>query len=199
MWILRFLWRSALRRLFSGLLHHVVSIVRAGISLLMEAASISETSVNFYQTTRCNNPEDSHFIGQLRPVVWYSVNYWSGQLLLITEFMALFTLISTLVYHYYPLSKDLYPQNTKIMRLFSSSRCCVCVSTWRHPRGHGQYRFLIWLNQSCSRNMHLTARSYQDTVGSTVFRHSMARGLKTTQGTLLRSRVFTSGIVLTAW
>jgi hypothetical protein len=27
------------------------------IALMMEAAS---TSVNFYQTTRCNNPEDSH-------------------------------------------------------------------------------------------------------------------------------------------
>jgi hypothetical protein len=30
------------------------------IALLMEAASTSETSVNFYQTTLCNNPEDSH-------------------------------------------------------------------------------------------------------------------------------------------
>jgi hypothetical protein len=28
--------------------------------LMMEAASISETLVNFYQTTRRNNPEDSH-------------------------------------------------------------------------------------------------------------------------------------------
>jgi hypothetical protein len=28
--------------------------------LMMEAASTYETSVNFYQTTRCNNPEDSH-------------------------------------------------------------------------------------------------------------------------------------------
>jgi hypothetical protein len=28
--------------------------------MVMEAASISETSVNFYQTTRCHNPEDSH-------------------------------------------------------------------------------------------------------------------------------------------
>jgi hypothetical protein len=27
---------------------------------MTEAASISETSVNFYQTTRRNNPEDSH-------------------------------------------------------------------------------------------------------------------------------------------
>jgi hypothetical protein len=27
---------------------------------MMEAASTSETSVNFYQTTRLNNPEDSH-------------------------------------------------------------------------------------------------------------------------------------------
>jgi hypothetical protein len=29
-------------------------------ALMMEAASTSETSVNFYQTTRHNNPEDSH-------------------------------------------------------------------------------------------------------------------------------------------
>jgi hypothetical protein len=27
---------------------------------IMEATSTSEKSVNFYQTTRCNNPEDSH-------------------------------------------------------------------------------------------------------------------------------------------
>jgi hypothetical protein len=30
------------------------------IALMMEAASTSETSVNFYQTTRRNNLEDSH-------------------------------------------------------------------------------------------------------------------------------------------
>jgi hypothetical protein len=30
------------------------------ISLMMEAASASETSVNLYQTTRCNNSEDNH-------------------------------------------------------------------------------------------------------------------------------------------
>jgi hypothetical protein len=30
------------------------------IALMMEAASISETSVVFYQTTRRKNPEDSH-------------------------------------------------------------------------------------------------------------------------------------------
>jgi hypothetical protein len=29
-------------------------------ALMMEAASTSETSVNFYRTTRRNNPEDSH-------------------------------------------------------------------------------------------------------------------------------------------
>jgi hypothetical protein len=34
------------------------SIIRA-IALMMEAASTSETSVNFYQTTQRNNPEDS--------------------------------------------------------------------------------------------------------------------------------------------
>jgi hypothetical protein len=30
------------------------------IALMMEAARTSETSANFYQTTRCYNPEDSH-------------------------------------------------------------------------------------------------------------------------------------------
>jgi hypothetical protein len=30
------------------------------IALIMEAASTSGTSVNFYQTTRRNDPEDSH-------------------------------------------------------------------------------------------------------------------------------------------
>jgi hypothetical protein len=29
-------------------------------ALMMEATSTSETSANFYQTTRCCNPEDSH-------------------------------------------------------------------------------------------------------------------------------------------
>jgi hypothetical protein len=32
------------------------------IALVMEAARTSETLVNFYQTTRRYNPEDSHFV-----------------------------------------------------------------------------------------------------------------------------------------
>jgi hypothetical protein len=36
-----------------------MAVVRA-IALMMEAARTSETLVNFYQTTRCYNPEDSH-------------------------------------------------------------------------------------------------------------------------------------------
>jgi hypothetical protein len=38
---------------------HTASIIKA-IALMTEAASTSETLVNFYQTTRRNNPEDSH-------------------------------------------------------------------------------------------------------------------------------------------
>jgi hypothetical protein len=34
--------------------------VALGTTLMMEAASTSETLVNFYQTTWCNIPEDSH-------------------------------------------------------------------------------------------------------------------------------------------
>jgi hypothetical protein len=35
-------------------------VLAALIALMMEAATTSETSVNFYQTTRPYNPEDSH-------------------------------------------------------------------------------------------------------------------------------------------
>jgi hypothetical protein len=37
-----------------------VIIWYSSIALMMEAASTSETLVNFYQTTRRYNPEDSH-------------------------------------------------------------------------------------------------------------------------------------------
>jgi hypothetical protein len=36
------------------------------MSAMMEAASTSEKSLNFYQTTRSNNPVDSHFHTRLR-------------------------------------------------------------------------------------------------------------------------------------
>jgi hypothetical protein len=36
------------------------SLVEVLITLMMEAASTSETSLIFYQTTRCNNSEDNH-------------------------------------------------------------------------------------------------------------------------------------------
>jgi hypothetical protein len=36
-------------------------VLTAAIAMMMEAASTSETSENFYQITRRNNPEDSHF------------------------------------------------------------------------------------------------------------------------------------------
>jgi hypothetical protein len=35
-------------------------------ALMLEAASTSETLVNFYQTTRRNNPEDSHLYTRCR-------------------------------------------------------------------------------------------------------------------------------------
>jgi hypothetical protein len=35
------------------------------IALMMKAASISETLVNFYQTTQCYDPEDSHLLSKI--------------------------------------------------------------------------------------------------------------------------------------
>jgi hypothetical protein len=61
--------------------------MRLLITLMIGAAGTSETSVNFYQTTLHNNPEDSHlhacrcenlksqfFSSSLCPVVWFIIN-----------------------------------------------------------------------------------------------------------------------------
>jgi hypothetical protein len=39
----------------------IFTAVSMKMALMMEAARTSETLVNFYQTTRRYNPEDSHF------------------------------------------------------------------------------------------------------------------------------------------
>jgi hypothetical protein len=39
---------------------YVAAFIIMMISLMVQAVHTSETSVRFYQTTRCNNPEDSH-------------------------------------------------------------------------------------------------------------------------------------------
>jgi hypothetical protein len=44
-------------------------VMVALIALMMERESTSETSVNFYQTTRSNNPEESHLLNPLQPSV----------------------------------------------------------------------------------------------------------------------------------
>jgi hypothetical protein len=45
----------------------------ASITLMMGAASTSETSVKFYQTTRCNNPEDSHLHACLVFIIYHII------------------------------------------------------------------------------------------------------------------------------
>jgi hypothetical protein len=47
-------------------LTNVSEVLAASIIGLKEAANTSETSVNFYQTTRRNNPEDSHLLTRCR-------------------------------------------------------------------------------------------------------------------------------------
>jgi hypothetical protein len=38
----------------------VLKVASIHITMMIQAASTSETSANLYQTTWCNNPEDSH-------------------------------------------------------------------------------------------------------------------------------------------
>jgi hypothetical protein len=44
----------------------LVEVIIRAIALMMDAASTSETSVNFYQTTQRNIPEDSHLYTRRR-------------------------------------------------------------------------------------------------------------------------------------
>jgi hypothetical protein len=51
------------------------------IGLMMEAASTSETSVNFYQNTRCNIPEDN--LLQIPGLTTNSLTYLSSRTILV--------------------------------------------------------------------------------------------------------------------
>jgi hypothetical protein len=55
------------------------------IALMMEAANTSETSVNFYQTTRRNNPDDSHHLSTTDSEISLSKPLWGGYSLLRLE------------------------------------------------------------------------------------------------------------------
>jgi hypothetical protein len=59
-----------LNKAFLSTDHHYLNMtalwVVARIALKMEAASISGTSINLYQTTRRNNPGDSHLYTRCR-------------------------------------------------------------------------------------------------------------------------------------
>jgi ribosomal protein L18E len=46
--------------MFTDVSEALAATIIKAIALMMEAASISETSVNFYQITRRYKPEDSH-------------------------------------------------------------------------------------------------------------------------------------------
>jgi hypothetical protein len=52
--------KSYLVNLYGEATLHYVWRFKALITLMMEAASTSEMSVNFYQTMWCYNPKDSH-------------------------------------------------------------------------------------------------------------------------------------------
>jgi hypothetical protein len=51
------------------------SIIKVMIVLMMEAASTSEMSVNFYQTTWRNNPEGSTSVLKEWPICIYNITF----------------------------------------------------------------------------------------------------------------------------
>jgi hypothetical protein len=64
-----FYLRKYLQFLISSILNTRIKKNNSLIALVMEAARSSETLVNFYQTTRRYNPEDSHL--NCRQVYWF--------------------------------------------------------------------------------------------------------------------------------
>jgi hypothetical protein len=62
----------------------VVALLSQGDAPMMEAASTSETTVNFYQTTRRYNPEDSHL--QIKRVLPLYRHSWYSVIILLTSF-----------------------------------------------------------------------------------------------------------------
>jgi hypothetical protein len=74
-------------------------IIRASvIALMVEAASVSEMSVNLYQTTWCNIPEDSHHLifNQLFNYVTKYLYYGVAHMLSEISFVILMPYFSTM-------------------------------------------------------------------------------------------------------
>jgi hypothetical protein len=61
-WVVSFCSLAEVFRRYTGAccLHHQGDTTAILMALMIEAAKTSETSVNFYQTARHNDPEDSH-------------------------------------------------------------------------------------------------------------------------------------------
>jgi hypothetical protein len=55
---------------------------------MMEAARTSETFVNFYQTTWCYNPEDSHLNTHRRENLKLCLVYWGGGRYIASQYCA---------------------------------------------------------------------------------------------------------------
>jgi hypothetical protein len=66
----------------AGCLLGCCAIIRTMVALMLEAASASGTLVNFYRTTRRNNPEDNHLnsTGSGQGTVAGSYKHGSGPL-----------------------------------------------------------------------------------------------------------------------
>jgi hypothetical protein len=55
------------------------------IALMVEAASTSETLVNFYQTTRNYNPEDSHLPSVIYHLMYKKKSLWGHPFIMISR------------------------------------------------------------------------------------------------------------------
>jgi hypothetical protein len=102
------------------------SIIRA-ISLMMEVASTCQTSVNFYETTRRNNPEDSHLHWRryLVNILITNCRYRPGRFSFRVH-------VNVSVYHSYKIWSSL--QRGKPGRHISCGRLCIwyCGIRERH-------------------------------------------------------------------
>jgi hypothetical protein len=111
------------------------------ITLMMEAARTSETLVNFYQTTRRYNPEDSHPSSGLISYILISVH---GSPLGVCSFLGSVGQFMVLIFVFVLYYRDAYMFEISVGQIYldfhSSIRACISNAQYSPPVDYSLYQ-----------------------------------------------------------